>query len=137
MLPLMFTQVVNFIYMNSQILYKRATETHSTVARKSANGIPDRGRLSLYCWLEPPSLRSATGAKRINYFPTASSHFTWQSQFEAITIVAFTGVHIFGLLAVIYWFFLESEQKYIAAKWLLHPFQQYNRDLELQRDIWW
>lgn len=65
------------------------------------------------------------------------SGFPLQRPFEAITTVAFTAVHILGLLMVIFWFFLESEQQYVVAKWLRHPFQQYNRNLELQRDIWW
>lgn len=61
----------------------------------------------------------------------------YQRRFEAITTVAFTGVHIIGLLMLIVWFFLESQQQYIVAKWLRHPLQQYHRNLELQRDIWW
>lgn len=44
------------------------------MARKSANGIPDRSRIGLYCWFEPLSLRSATGAQRINNF--LLSHLT-------------------------------------------------------------
>lgn len=108
------------------------------MAWKGSDGIPNRCCIGLHCWLEPLSLRSSTGTQLKQYtLATILSHFTWQRPFEAITTVAFTGVHIFGLLAVIYWFFLESEQKYSAAKWLLHPLQQYNRDLELQRDIWW
>lgn len=35
------------------------------------------------------------------------------------------------------WFVLELKQNNNLAKWILHPLQQYHRDLQLQREIYW
>lgn len=60
-----------------------------------------------------------------------------QRRLVSITTVAATASHILGLVLVILWFVLESNQHNNVAKWMLHPYQQFKRDLELQREFWW
>lgn len=124
---------------NLKLLYEYAPSANKIVAAKSTHDIINHSSIGLHCGLEPIGFSIATGMryKEKHYVPDIVSYSARQRRFEAAATTAFTTVHILALLLVITWFFLELKQNYTIAKWILHPLQQYKKDLELQREIWW